>query len=105
VSSDGRSGFLSGPNVWVLIPLAGISIPIFGVVSEGPLAFFLGAVLLIAAVTLATRNVLQLKHQHRLEELEARQQLALVERERFVAIDRMLEQEGVRDPTRPPRPL
>lgn len=103
MSSDERSAFLSGPNVWVLIPLAGISIPIIGALSDGALAYFAGCILLVLAVTLAARSLLQLKHHHRLVELEARQRLALAERDRLTAIDQLLEHEGVPDPTRLPR--
>jgi hypothetical protein len=106
VAGDDPS-FLNGPNAWVLIPLTALSIPIFAVLSgDSTSGWFVGGVLLIAAVTLAVRNLMQLRHRHRLEELEARQQLALAERERLHAIDLMLEREGVHDPTRrfdPPR--
>jgi hypothetical protein len=99
VAGDDRS-FFNGPNVWVLIPLAGISIPIIRVLDDSDLAWFVGGVLLIVAVTLAVRNVIVLRHRHRMEELEAKQQWALAERERLNAIDLMLEREGVQDPTR-----
>jgi hypothetical protein len=101
----GDDGFLNGPNVWVLIPLAALSIPIVAIVGETPLMWFLGGALLVVAFMLASRNLMALRHRHRLEELEARERIALAERDRLSAVDRMLEREGVHDPTRRLPPL
>ena len=91
---EGRSsGFFDGANVWILIPLAGISIPIFAIVAESPLAWALGAVILIAAITAGVRHIVLLKHRLRLEELGAQERLSLAERDRFAAIDRLVEPE------------
>lgn len=86
-------GFLDGGNVWVLIPLAGISIPIVAIVAESPLAWVVGAVILIAAVTAAVRHIVLLRHRLRLEELAAQERVSLAERDRFAAIDRLVEPE------------
>lgn len=82
---------LEGGNVWVLVPLAGISIPIVAIVANSPLAVVAGAVILIAAITAAVRYIVILKHNLRLEELAAQQRLSLAERDRFAAIDRLVE--------------
>jgi len=94
-------GFFASGNVWVLIPLAGISIPLTAILSssDGPLIWVLAAIAIIATVTMAGRNVIQLRHRLRMQELAARERLALAERERFTAVDRMLEREGVQDLT------
>ena len=94
-------GFFASGNVWVLIPLAGISIPLTAILSnsDGPLIWVLAAIAIIAAVTMAGRNVIQLRHRLRMQELAARERLALAERERYTAVDRMLEREGVQDLT------
>lgn len=84
-------GFLDGANVWVLVPLAGISIPIFAIVASSPLAWVVGAVILIAATTAAVRHIVVLKHGLRLEELAAQERLSLAERDRFAAIDQLVE--------------
>lgn len=97
--------FFTGPNVWVLIPLAALSIPIVAIVGETPLMWFLGGVIVVVAVTLAARNLMALRHQHRLQELQARERIALAEQDRLMAVDRMLEREGVNDPTRRLPPL
>lgn len=92
MSDERRSeGFFSSDNVWVLIPLAGISIPIFAVTADSPLVWVVGAVILIAAIAAAARHLLVLKHRLRLEELAAQERLSLAERDRFAAIDRLVE--------------
>lgn len=89
---DRPEGFFQSDNVWVLIPLAGVSIPIFAVLGNSPwLLGLIGAVLLVVAVTLAARNLLALRHRHRLEEIAAKERLSLAERDRFTAIDRLVE--------------
>ena len=85
-------------NVWVLVPLAALSIPIFAIVADSPLALALGAVILIAAITAGVRHIVVLRHGLRMEELTAQQRLSVAERERFAAIDRLVEP----DPRLPP---
>jgi hypothetical protein len=80
-------------NVWVLVPLAALSIPIFAIVADSALAVALGAVILIAAVTAAVRHIVVLRHRLRLEELAAQHRLSVAERDRFAAIDRLVEPE------------
>lgn len=95
-------GFFASGNAWVLIPLAGISIPLTAVLGtvNGPFVWVLAAIAIIAALTMAGRNILELRHRLRMHELAAQERLALAERERFTAVDRMLEREGVHDLTR-----
>lgn len=92
--ADGHrsEGFLESGNVWVLIPLAALSIPILGILTDdGAGTWVVGLVLVVAAVTAATRHLLVLRHRLRLEELAAQERVALAERERFAAIDRLVE--------------
>jgi hypothetical protein len=84
-------GFFQSDNVWVLIPLAALSIPIIAVASDGPLVWALGAVAVVAALTFAVRYVMVLRHRLALEELAARQRLALAERDRYDAINRIVD--------------
>ncbi|MEJ7585357.1 MAG: hypothetical protein WKF43_15035 [Acidimicrobiales bacterium] len=74
-------------NVWVLIPLAAISIPILAVLDDSPLGWFIGIIALVGARTLAARNLLQFRQRLRLEELAAQERLSIAERERFLAVD------------------
>lgn len=87
--------FVTSDNVWVLIPLAALSIPILAVVGDSPVVWVIPVLAVIAAVTLAVRQVLVLHHRHRLEEIRARERLAIAERDRYTAVDRFLEREGV----------
>lgn len=95
MSADREPGFLAGDNVWVLIPLAGISIPIVAIVGPSPVFLgLIGAVILVVAVALAARSLMELKHRHRLDELAAQERVSLAERDRFAAIDRLVEPEA-----------
>jgi hypothetical protein len=100
-SAPGRGGgFASSDNIWILIPLAALSIPILAIVGDTPLVWVLAVVALIGAVTASARYLLQLQHRQRLDEIAARERLAVAERDRYTAVERMLEQEGV-PPERP----
>ena len=93
MADEHRSGgFLESGNVWVLIPLAALSIPILAVLTEdgSDLGWVVGLVLVVAAVTAATRHLLVLRHRLRMQELAAQERISLAERERFAAIDRLV---------------
>lgn len=94
-----------GDNIWILVPLAALSIPIFAVVGSGPLAWVLGGVIALAAVTLAARSLMTHRHRLRMQELEAKERIARAEREQLSAAQRLLELDdlggAVRDPNDP----
>lgn len=97
--TSARSG--DGRDVWVLIPLAALSIPIIAVLGESespllPAAF--AAIVVLAAVTLAIRSLMTHRHNLRMVELEARERIATTERERLAAAERVLElDDGIAD--------
>jgi hypothetical protein len=87
--------FFAGENVWILVPLMALSIPILAITlsndAAAPIfAVVIAVVALIAAVTFAVRNVVGFRHRLRLQELAAQERLAQAERERFRAAERML---------------
>lgn len=105
---EGEPSFLASENVWILVPLAALSIPILAIAlgneDAAPVfAVVIAAVALIAAVTFAVRNVVGFRHRLRLQELAAQERLAQAERERFRAAERMLG-EPDRDLAVPPMP-
>jgi hypothetical protein len=90
-------GFLQSDNIWVLIPVMALSIPIIAVAGSSPLVWVVGAVAVIAAVTAALRHLMVLRHRLRLDELAAQERLSLAERERFAAIDRLVDGDRLED--------
>jgi hypothetical protein len=90
-----REGFFASDNVWILIPLAALSIPILAVTGDSPLVWVIGALAVIAAITASTRSLLGDRHDLRLREMAVQERLAVAERERLAAVDRVLEHEGV----------
>lgn len=94
-----------GDNVWVLIPLAALSIPIFAVIGDSPLVWVIGGVIALAAVTLAIRSLMTHRHSLKMEELEARERIVRAERDQLSAAERLLELDdlgqAIRRPTDP----
>lgn len=80
-----------GDNVWVLIPLTALSIPIFAVIGDSPLAWFVGAVIALIAVTLAAGSLMTHRHNLRMQELEAQEKVIRAERDQLTAAERLLE--------------
>ncbi len=80
-----------GDNVWVLIPLAALSIPIFSVVAGSPLVWFIGSVIALVAVTLAARSLMTHRSELRIQELEAEEKIIRAERDQLTAAERLLE--------------
>jgi hypothetical protein len=83
-----------GDNIWILIPLTALMIPIFAVIgsSENPaIAWVVAAVIALGAVTLAIRSLMTHRHNLLMEELEARERITRAEREHLSAAERILE--------------
>jgi hypothetical protein len=102
---DPAHGFFQGDNIWILIPLAALSIPIIAVAGSTPFAWALAVAAVIGATTAAVRYLLVVRHRLALEELEAKQRLAVAERDRYDAINRMVDEPLPRiDQAPPPSP-
>jgi len=83
-----------GDNIWILIPLTALMIPIFAVIgsSDNPaIAWVVMGVIALAALTVAVRSLMTHQHNLRMEELEARERIARAEREHLSAAERILE--------------
>lgn len=107
--SNENKGF--GDNIWILIPLTALMIPIFAVVgsSNNPaIAWVVAGVIALAAVTLAMRSLMTHRHNLKMDEMEAQERIVRAEREHLSAAERILELdngidlgEAVRRPTDP----
>jgi hypothetical protein len=90
-----------GDNIWILIPLTALMIPIFAVIgsSNNPiLVWVVSGVIILAALTIAARSLLTHNHNLRMEELEAKERIARAEREQLTAAERLLDLDrGARD--------
>ena len=93
--------FMRSDNVWVLIPLAALSIPIVAILDDSAIMKSLGdptilaPLAIIIGLVLAARNLMLLRHRLKLQEIAAQERVALAERDRFEAIENVLEREGV----------
>lgn len=91
-------GFLNGPNVWILIPLAALSIPIVAILANTSwLPWLLIGLVMVAAVTVAVRSVIGYSHRLRLEEIAARERSLRLEHEQLRSAERILELDETRD--------
>lgn len=80
-----------GNHIWILIPLTALMIPIFAIIGDGPLAWVVGGVIALAAVTLAIRSLMTHSHNLKMEELRAQERIVRAEREHLSAAERILE--------------
>lgn len=88
--ADRKNGL--GDNIWILIPLAALSIPIFAVIGENViLTSVISGVVVLFAVTLAIRSLMTHRHSLKMEELEARERIIRAEREQLSAAEKILE--------------
>lgn len=105
--SDDQS-FLRSQNVWILIPLAALSIPIIAVLNDKAwLGWVLGAVAIITALTVAGKSLMNHRHSLRLKEIEAQERLARTEHEHLASAQRILELDDVQErlkASEPPTP-
>ena len=90
VMAEKKNGL--GDNIWILIPLAALSIPIFGIIGENViLTSVVSGVVVLIAVTLAIRSLMTHRHRLKMEELEARERIIRAEREQLSAAEKILE--------------
>ena len=84
-----------GDNIWILIPLAALSIPIFAIIGENViLTSVIAGLVALIGITLALRSLMTHRHNLRMEELEAQERIARAEREQLSAAQRILELDG-----------
>ncbi len=88
-------------NLWILVPLAALSIPIIAVLGSADnwvvSAAVVGLMVLIA-VTFIIRSLMTHRHNLRMRELEAQERIAHIEQQRLTAAERLLERDdGVAD--------
>ncbi len=90
-------GFLNGPNVWVLIPLAALSIPILAILAGSSwLPWLIIGLVMVAAVTLSVRSLLGYQHDLRMEELASKETVLRLEQEHLRSAERILELDDTR---------
>src|SRR5690606_21653835 len=92
VMAEKKNGL--GDNIWILIPLAALSIPIFGIIGENViLTSVVSGVVVLIAVTLAIRSLMTHRHRVKMEELEARERIIRAQREQLSAAEKILERD------------
>lgn len=99
ITLEGVSKRGLGDNIWVLIPLAALMIPIFAVLgsAENTGVFWIfGGVVAVAAVTLAARSLMTHRHNLKMDELVAQERIVRAEREHLSAAERILEMDDGR---------
>lgn len=90
MAKDNRDS--SGDHIWILIPLAALSIPIFAVIDSNViLSAVIGAVIALVAVTLCGRYLISHRHRLKMVEMEAQERIVLAERSRLSTAERILE--------------
>lgn len=94
-------------NIWIVIPLAALSIPILAILRDTPwVGWMFGAVVLIGALTMAARSLMTHRHDLRMKEIEAQERVARIEQEHLTSAQRILELDDVQERLRkePPTP-
>src|SRR5690606_1332171 len=85
-----------GDNIWILVPLAALSIPIFAIIGENViLTSVVSGIIVLIAVTLAIRSLMTHRHRLKMEELEAQARIVRAEREPPSAAEKILELDTV----------
>lgn len=101
-----RNPFFEGDNIWILVPLAALSIPIFAIFATAVwIPWLIVSLFMVAAVTIAVRSVLGYNHRLRMEELEMKERLISSEHEQLRSAERILELDdtnGLRTQMEPP---
>ena len=101
-----RKPVFDGDNIWILVPLAALSIPIFAIFSTSVwIPWLVVSLLMVAAITIAVRSVLGYNHRLRMEELEMKERLMRSEHEQLRSAERILELDdtkGLRTQMEPP---
>ncbi len=94
-------------NIWIVIPLAALSIPVLAILRDTPwVGWMFGAVVLIGALTMAARSLMTHRHDLRMKEIEAQERVARIEQEHLTSAQRILELDDVQERLRkePPTP-
>ena len=101
-----RKSFFEGDNIWILVPLAALSIPIFAIFSTAVwIPWLIVSLFMVAAVTIAVRSVMSHQHRLRMEELEMKEKLMRSEHDQLRSAERILEldeTQGLRRQVEPP---
>ncbi len=93
-----QKSFFEGDNIWILVPLAALSIPIFAIFSTAVwIPWLVVSLVMVAAVTIAVRSVVGYRHRLRMEELELRERLMRTEHEQLRSAERILELDDTKD--------
>ena len=93
-----RKSFFEGDNIWILVPLAALSIPIFAIFSGAVwLPYLLFSVAMVVVITIAVRSVMGYSHRLRMEELEMKEKLMRSEHEQLRSAERILELDDTKD--------
>lgn len=80
-----------GDSIWILVPLAALSIPIFAIIGTNViLTSVVAAVIGLVAITLAARSLMTHRHNLTMVELEAKERIVRAEREQMSAAERLL---------------
>src|SRR5690606_20922621 len=81
-----------GDNIWILVPLATLSTPIFAIIDENVvLTSVVSGIIVLIAVPLAIRSLMTHRHRLKMEELEAQERIVRAEREQLSAAEKILE--------------
>ena len=100
--------FFRSDNVWVLIPLAALSIPILAIFRDSSwLGWVFGGVVLVTALTIAAWSLMNHRHSLKMKEIEAQERVMLAEQEHLASAQRILELDDVQERLRrqePPTP-
>jgi hypothetical protein len=100
--------FFRSENVWILIPLAALSIPVLAIMRDTSwIGWVFGSVVLVIALTVAARSLLNHRHSLKMKEIEAQERVMLAEQEHLASAQRILELDDVQERLRrqePPTP-
>lgn len=99
--------FFRSDNVWIFVPLAALSIPILAIFRDTSwVGWVFGSVVLVMALTVAARSLMNHRHSLKMKEIEAQERVMLAEREHLASAERILELDDVQERLRkePPTP-
>jgi hypothetical protein len=95
-------------NIWIVIPLAALSIPILAIMRDTSwIGWVFGGVVLIAALAVAAWSLMRHRHDLRMKEIAAQERLVKIEQEHLASAQRLLELDDIQERIReqePPTP-
>lgn len=84
----------SNDTIWILVPLAALSIPIFAVIGDNTaLTVAVGVVLAIVAIVIGARSLMTHRHELTMRELEARERIVRAEKEQLTEAQRIIDRD------------